>query len=305
MIVSTKITGDYTPVPNALLNSPFLDPIAKIIYMLLRSKGKRWVVINSYLAKALDISINTLKRYIQQLIDYGWVSRKQRRNPNNGQLLGGYDYVLHNSPQKNNVVSSVDNLENNLQSQQEPVHFYGAVQPDRQNLTPNIKQNKNNIEKITNINQPQTTVDNYSELEINAAKQYTASQPNVKNTVAYTRSVLKNNWHLPILNELLNSQRKQKYKIFDTKKGDEAYLSLVKQIKKSALTNELIAQQILTPARVIVGNPRKCLAPNYLGFLYWLYLNYPDICKFNTDEPEYLYIQFFGLLNPDKVHPNE
>lgn len=305
MIVSTKITGDYTPVPNALLNSSFLDPIAKIIYMFLRSKGKRWVVVNSYLAKALDISINTLKRYIQQLIDYGWISRKQRRNPNNGQLLGGYDYVLHNSPQKNNVVSSVDNLEDNSQSQQEPVNFYESVQPDRQNLTPNIKQNKNNIEKTTNINQPQTTVDNYSELEIKAAKQYTAAQPNVKNTDAYTRSVLKNNWHLPILNELLNSQRKQKYKIFDTKKGDEAYLSLVKQIRKSPLTNELIAQQILTPARVIIGNPRKCLAPNYLGFLYWLYLNYPDICKFNTDEPEYLYIQFFDLLNPDKVHPNE
>ncbi len=305
MIVSTKITGDYTPVPNALLNSSFLDPIAKIIYMFLRSKGKRWIVINSYLAKALGISINTLKRYIQQLIDYGWVSRKQRRNPNNGQLLGGYDYVLHNSPQKNKVVSSVDNFENDPESYEKSVNFCNAVQPDRQNLTPNIKQNKNNIEKITNINQPQTTVDNYSELEINAAKQYTASQANVKNTDAYMRSVLKNNWHLPILNELLNSQRKQKYKIFDTKKGDEAYCGLVKQIKKSALINELIAQQILTPARVIVGNPRKCLAPNYLGFLYWLYLNYPDICKFNTDEPEYLYIQFFGLLNPDKVHPNE
>jgi len=305
MIVSTTITGDYTVVPNSLLNSQSIEPIAKIIYAYLRSKGARWNVFNNNLAKSIGISINTLKRHIQQLIESGWLTRQPRRNPKNGQLLGGYDYVLHNSPQNNKVGSPVDNLENNSQSHQESVSFCQATQPNRQNLIPNIKQNKNNIEKITNVSQSQFTVDNYSELEIKAAKQYTSLRVEVKNADAYMRSVLKNNWHLSILNELFNSERKQKYKVFDSQIGSQIYLGLVKQIKKSLLSNELIAQQILTPSRVIIGNPRKCLAPNYLGFLYWLYLNYPDICKFSLDEPEHFYIQFFTQLNPNKVQINE
>lgn len=305
MIVSTTITGDYTVVPNSLLNSQSIEPIAKIIYAYLRSKGARWNVFNNNLAKSIGISINTLKRYIQQLIESGWLSRQPRRNPSNGQLLGGYDYVLYNSPEKNKDEKLVDNSGNNSLSQQEPVTFCKAVQPDRQNLIPNINQNENNIEKITNVSQSQVTVGKYSELEIKAAKQYTALRIKVRNTEAYTSSVLKNKWHLSILNELLNSERKQKYKVFDSQIGNQVYLGLVKRIKKSSSSSELIAQQILTPSRVIIGNPRKCLAPNYLGFLYWLYLNYSDICKFNLDEPEYLYIQFFTQLNPNKVQTNE
>lgn len=304
MIVSTAINGDYTVVPNSLLNSQSIEPIAKIIYAYLRSKGSRWNVFNNNLAKSIGISVNTLKRYIQQLIESGWLTRNPRRNPANGQLLGGYDYILHNKPKKNQDVKSVDKLETNFQSPQEQADYCDTAQPNRQNLTPNINQNKSNIEKTTNVSQSLVIVDKYSELEIKAAKQYTASRLGVRNTEAYTRSVLSNKWHLPILNELLDSERKQRYKIFDSHIGNQVYLRLVKQIKKSSLSCELIAQQILTPSRVIIGNPRKCLAPNYLGFLYWLYLNYHDICKFNPDDPEHLYIQFFNQLNPNRVLAN-
>lgn len=304
MIVSTAINGDYTVVPNSLLNSQSIEPIAKIIYAYLRSKGARWNVFNNNLAKSIGISVNTLKRYIQQLIESGWLTRSPRRNPTNGQLLGGYDYILHNTPHKNQEAKSVDKLGTNFQSPQEQAGFLDTAQPSRQNLTPNINQNKSNIEKITNVSQHQFAVDNYSELEVKAAKQYTASRSEVRNSEAYTRSVLRNNWYLPILNELLDSERRQRYKTFDSHIGNQVYLGLVKQIKKSSLSRELIAQQILTPSRVIIGNPRKCLAPNYLGFLYWLYLNYHDICKFNPDDPEHLYIQFFNQLNPDRAPAN-
>lgn len=305
MIVSTTITGDYTVVPNSLLNSQSIEPIAKIIYAYLRSKGARWNVFNNNLAKSIGISVNTLKRYIQQLIESGWLTRSPRRNPTNGKLLGGYDYILHNTPHKNQEAKSVDKLEGNFQSPQEQANFLDTAQPDRQNLTPNINQNKSNIEKITNVSQHQFAVGNYSELEIKAAKQYTASRSEVRNTEAYTRSVLRNNWHLPILNELLDSERKQRYKIFDSHIGNQVYLRLVKQIKKSSLNRELIAQQILIPSRVILGSHRKWLAPNYLGFLYWLYMNHYDICKFNPEDPEHIYIQFFNQLNSEKVSAYE
>lgn len=187
MINSPIISSNYTINPNELLTAK-LSHTAKLTWILLKSKGQGWNVYISVLARELDVSITTLRKHINELIENGWLSRTERRN-RSGQLMGGHDYCLLIPNEYKNL--SPKTVDNSAPPEQQ-------FAPDEQFLPPNNNKIKSNKEKNNNIGVGSKVVvnnSNFSELELQAANQYVDSQRGIRDRDAYLACTLRNGWH--------------------------------------------------------------------------------------------------------------
>ena len=87
MIAYEDLPRDFTQTPNSLYN-PNISLSAKGLYGEIRSLIRTWNIINTNLAKRLGISLKTLDKYLNELIQCGWISRIPTRKIN-GQFKGG------------------------------------------------------------------------------------------------------------------------------------------------------------------------------------------------------------------------
>lgn len=288
MIVSSLISGDYTIIPNNLLESPNLDCTAKLIWLKLRNKPKNWIIYNCSFARELNICEKTLKKYLQQLQNNGWLSRNKRRTKS-GQFLGGYDYVLHSDNKLSTefVNEPVDNSLNN--------DFFKTQQmPDRQNFptkqTSKINNNINNKQEVavsSNV-EPIVNIDNISELELEAAHQYVDNQSGVRDKAAYLACTIRNGWHKQLFDALKsklhhNAIRK---KVLET----EAIYKSISESEYKYL-NDLIANAVRDNYKInpddqdqlILALNRQSTSTHYMGVLQflrkysWFYLYHQDI----------------------------
>lgn len=298
MIVYEDLQRDFTQTPNSLYN-PNISLPAKGLYGELRSLIRTWNILNTNLAKRLGISLKTLDKYLTELIQCGWISRAPRRKTN-GQFKGGYDYILHNSPQtyiEERVISPVDNSDSIQGNSPAKDTGHNQISPDRQNFLTN-KTQIINIQKTTNGISDSFSVHSseYSEIEIEAAKQYTDSQKGVRDRDAYILATLKHGWHKLILKKARNTIIAHKFKELDLDLSKQLYAQIRKKLLNSDAKYEPVARQILNPGRLILGHPSKNLSPHYFTTLYNLQVTNPELCVFEVDEPEYAYLDLFAKL---------
>lgn len=96
-IIKNNLSDNFTQVPNALITDKRLSSGAKIVAIYLYSKPSGWVVNNKDVMDNTNISKpHTMAKYWKELIDCGWVLRKEKRSE--GKFNGGFDYELpHNA----------------------------------------------------------------------------------------------------------------------------------------------------------------------------------------------------------------
>lgn len=298
MIVSSNITRDYTIIPNSLLTSPHVDSDAKIIWLTLREKGKNWCVYNEALARELKISVTTLKKYINQLISFGWLSRIDRRS-SSWQFKGGYDYILHSTPKL--LTDCVDNSTNYST-------FADSFLPDPKKLAPNQKLNLNNNQ----INNKQDVIlssnvesvdklNSISELELEAAHSYVNNQRMVRDRDAYLACTIKNGWHQQIYEALKDklaykqsqtqlSKAKNKFKSLDHSLHLNLHASIHKNLQHLRIEpqkNKLVSNSDidgLISAASGTSQSNDCISMFVeLKWYYWQQINFPEL----IDKPEF------------------
>jgi uncharacterized phage protein (TIGR02220 family) len=88
-----KIKDNFTIIPNDLILDQSLSDRSRFIYALLASKPDGWTFYNKSLAKEAGYTVDTLRKYITELVDVGWIS-KTGQDRVDGKFTSN-DYELH------------------------------------------------------------------------------------------------------------------------------------------------------------------------------------------------------------------
>lgn len=82
----------FSSAPNALINDDTIPDRARFIYVYMNAKPEGWEFFHEPMAKALKIGIDTLKKYIDILVDRGWLERGEQQNEKG--KFGAVEYTL-------------------------------------------------------------------------------------------------------------------------------------------------------------------------------------------------------------------
>ena len=293
MIKREKIKSKFVQIPNEIFKDN-LSLTSIGVYGAMRSMSSKWDIYQKPFAKKFGMSQNTLKKYINQLIDKGWLSKTPRRDQR-GVFTGGYDYTLHNSPKLSTTIA-VDNLEAESKVDS-PIN---TNTPDWHNLIPNKDSNDNNIN---------TLLQTYSNDEIQAALKYVHSRSHkINNYYGYLLSSLRYGWYKA---NFYQEQDAKIQKLWKKIEPESKFLlsewhKLKYLIKKRDIPQPLndVAMQILSPSKPILTTKYRnvntmvtSFGSEYTAFLYWLYQTDNSVV-FTKDRLESRYFELFQYLNP-------
>lgn len=82
----------FSSAPIALINDDTIPDRARFIYVYMNAKPEGWEFFHEPMAKALKIGVDTLKKYIDILIDRGWLEKGDQQNENG--KFGPVEYTL-------------------------------------------------------------------------------------------------------------------------------------------------------------------------------------------------------------------
>lgn len=101
--VKNNVKKGFTVVPNALINDNSMSPQARFLFVYMASKPDDWRFRQVALAKDMQWSVDTLRKYQAELMVKGWMTREQNRAER--ERFDGFDYVLHPEPCREITVS--------------------------------------------------------------------------------------------------------------------------------------------------------------------------------------------------------
>lgn len=136
-----KIKKDYQVIPNQLIKDNSLSIMARFIFVYMASKPNGWDFYIEPLAAELNCSAKTLRKYIGELVDSGWIEKGQQAI-NNGKF-GATHYTI------NAVKNAGKNVPHGKMFRTEECSARKNVRDDKNSSLYNID-NINNIE-IDNI----------------------------------------------------------------------------------------------------------------------------------------------------------
>jgi hypothetical protein len=71
--LKNKVKENFTIVPNELLRDNSISDRARFVYCVMAGKPENWKFYNKALAKELNYSVDTLRKYINELSENGWL----------------------------------------------------------------------------------------------------------------------------------------------------------------------------------------------------------------------------------------
>lgn len=83
----------FTVAPNALIQDNTISDRARFLYVYMASKPEDWEFFMVPLSKELGMSVKTLRKYIKELCDKGWITNEGQRNQ--GGDFGANTYIIH------------------------------------------------------------------------------------------------------------------------------------------------------------------------------------------------------------------
>lgn len=98
--IRNNIKRDFTTIPNALINDNELTDRARFLFCYMAAKPDDWKFYQSKISYDLQLSIETIRKYISELEESGWLSREVVRSEGK---FDSYDYTLNNSPCRKNT----------------------------------------------------------------------------------------------------------------------------------------------------------------------------------------------------------
>ena len=96
MKIVNKKTSKFTVIPNELILDPELTPTAKWVLFYILSRPVDWQIYSKEITKHSKISYNTVRRAMNELIQYKYVERIRVRHPSG--KFAGYLYWAYEKP---------------------------------------------------------------------------------------------------------------------------------------------------------------------------------------------------------------
>jgi hypothetical protein len=133
--VNNKIKENFTTIPNSVIRNKALSDRARFLFCYMASMPNDWQFYQSAMAKELNYSKDTLRKYMEELLSTGYLIRIQRREKGK---FDSYDYTINFSP----CMENTDTVKNGS----------GKI-PNREKSTvtnKDLEQRKNNTNKDFN-----------------------------------------------------------------------------------------------------------------------------------------------------------
>jgi len=133
--LNNKIKENFTTIPNSVIRNKTLSDRARFLFCYMASMPNDWQFYQSAMAKELNYSKDTLRKYIEELLTTGYLIREQRREKGK---FDSYDYTINFSP----CMENTDTVKNGS----------GEI-PNREKSTvtnKDLEQRKNNTNKDFN-----------------------------------------------------------------------------------------------------------------------------------------------------------
>lgn len=149
-VLKNKLKEKFVTVPQKIIMDNRLSFGAKVLYCYLVSKPNDWVIRNSEIMEALNISKDTIAKYFKELVVNGWIDRKRQVDSQN-QFTGLYDYVIYETP-KVSEIGKMPKSEDfrNRKNAEEITNTISSSNIDSINNKNNIKDNNNINNNINN-----------------------------------------------------------------------------------------------------------------------------------------------------------
>lgn len=99
-IIRNHIKGDFTIIPNSLIEDNSLSDRARFLYVSLASKPDSWTFYTQQLSKTLGMHKDTFRKYRDELCSKGWIKAVKQKNTK-GEFTS-IDYHIYPTPNTNN-----------------------------------------------------------------------------------------------------------------------------------------------------------------------------------------------------------
>ena len=93
--LNNKIKDNFTIIPNDIIRNKSLSDRARFLFCYMASMPDEWKFYQGVMAKELGYTKDTLRKYIEELLQTGYLNREQRRETGK---FDSYDYTLNFSP---------------------------------------------------------------------------------------------------------------------------------------------------------------------------------------------------------------
>jgi len=93
--LNNKIKDNFTIIPNEIIRNKNISDRARFIFCYMASMPDDWKFYQGVMAKELGYTKDTLRKYIEELLETGYLDREQRREVGK---FDSYDYTLNFSP---------------------------------------------------------------------------------------------------------------------------------------------------------------------------------------------------------------
>lgn len=92
--------SNYQPIPRELIFDSTMSDRARFVFCYMAAKPDGWNFYLDPMAKELGYCKDTLRKYIQELVDTGWLERSGQDQSNSGKF-GAVEYILNDTPHRN------------------------------------------------------------------------------------------------------------------------------------------------------------------------------------------------------------
>lgn len=101
--IRNNIKDNFAQIPNALINDNTLSDRARFIFCYMAAKSDDWKFYQDKMAKDLKMSVDTVRKYIAELLESGWLTREEVRGERG--VFDSFIYDLHPAPCRKNTES--------------------------------------------------------------------------------------------------------------------------------------------------------------------------------------------------------
>lgn len=99
--------SNYQVIPRELIFDNTLSDRARFVYCYMASKPTDWDFLMNPMSKEIGYSVETLRKYINELVENGWLVKGEQKNEG---LFGAVTYTLNCSKTPNNINTDTEKI---------------------------------------------------------------------------------------------------------------------------------------------------------------------------------------------------
>lgn len=101
-LIKNRIQKNFTMIPNELIEDKGISDRGRFLFVYMASKPNDWEFFNKQLCKALGYGEDTLRKYMKELENNGWLTRYTKVRER-GKFTSNI-YAINEAPENNDVI---------------------------------------------------------------------------------------------------------------------------------------------------------------------------------------------------------